>query len=166
MRGARGPSKAKLAIVAVIVGALVFGLYIGYLAWTYDSFPSAQRPFGDYASVVSSTFNGTEYAFLLRWNNGSFLPEYAQLNSASTDAANTPVCSTGLSSVQGGQTIFMAFAISPASATLANVDLSIAVKQTAGGGEFTIVHSIASISADNTPITPSNISCQQPSGFE
>jgi hypothetical protein len=163
LKANRGPSVAKLAVVAALVGALVFGLYLGYLAYANDSFPPQQMPFGDYATMVSSTFNGTEYAFLLRWDNGSYVPEYAQLNSPSTDAANTPVCSTGLANVQSGQTVFMAFTITPASAALTNVDLSIAVKQVASGSEFTIIYSVASISVSNTPITPSNISCQEPS---
>ncbi len=159
-------SKAKLAVVAAIVGALVFGLYLGYLAWANDSFPAQQRPFGDYASVVSSEFNGTELALSVRWDNSSYLPLYAQLTSSSTDAANTPVCGLGLSSVQSGQTIFMPFTITPASATLTSVDLSIAVKSVATGAEFTIVYNMPSVQGSNSPITPSNVSCQQPPGLE
>ena len=163
---ASSQSKAKLVVVVAIIGALVFGLYLGYLAWANDSFPAQQRPFGDYASVVSSQFNGTEFALSVRWANESYLPLYAQLTSSSTDAANTPVCGLGLSSVQSGQNIFMPFTISPASATLTNVDLSIAVKSMATGTEFTIVYSMPSVPGSNSPITPSNVSCQQPPGLE
>jgi hypothetical protein len=159
-------TRAKVLVVAALVGALVFGLYLGYLAWANDSFPSQERPFGDYASVTSTFFNGTEFAFNLRWDNDSYLPLYAQLTSPATDSANTPVCDVGLSSVKSGQTIFMPFTIRPAAATLTNVDLSIAVRSVATGGEFTIVYSVASIKGTNVVITPSDISCQQPPGTE
>lgn len=163
---AHGASRAKVAVTIAIAGAVVFGLYLGYLAYANDSFPAKQEPFASYAHVVSETFNGTEFAFNVQWDNASALPLYAQLNSPSTDAANTPVCDVGLSSVTSGQTLFMPFTITPASATLQNVDLSIAVRSMATGSEFTIVYNVASISATNTPITPSDISCTQPLGVE
>jgi hypothetical protein len=162
----RGTSKGRLLVIAVIVAAAAFGLFLGYLAYTNDSFPAQQRPFGDYASVVYSSFNGTELAFRVQWLNASYVPLYAQLTSQTTDAANTPVCSVGLSAVQSGQMVFMPFGISPASVTLSNVDLSIAVKSVANSTEFTIVYTVASISASNVLITPSNLSCQQPAGLE
>lgn len=152
-------------MVGALVGAVLFGIFLGYLAYVNDSFPAEQKPFENYATVVSETFNGTEFAFTLRWDNASALPLYAQLNSPATDAANTPVCDTGLSSVTAGQTLFMPFAISPVTATLQNVDLSIAVKPAAGAA-FTIVYNVPSISATNAPIVPSDISCQQPPGIE
>lgn len=156
-------SKVRVIVLVTLIGAAVFGLYIGYLALANDSFPAQVKPFGNYARVTSETFNGTEFAFNLTWVNASALPLYAQLTSPATDAANTPVCQVGLSSVTSGQTIFMPFTISRPTATLTNVDLSIAVKP-AGGGEFTIVYNVASVSAVNGLITPSNISCQQPLG--
>lgn len=155
---------AKLVVVVAVVGAVVFGLYLGYLAWANDSFPAQERPFGDYAGVVSVNFNGTEFAFEVKWVNAGYLPLYAQLTSPATDAANTPVCGVGLSSIGSGQLVFMPFTISPPSATLTNVDLSIAVKSIATGSEFTIVYNVPSVSATNSPITPSNVSCQQPLG--
>lgn len=163
-KGPRRSSWTRVLVVFAIAGAVVFGIYIGYLALANDSFPAEQRPFANYASVVSSSFNGTEFAFNLRWNNASYLPLYAQLTSPSTDAANTPVCGIGLSKVQSGQKLFMPFTISPPSATLTNVDLSIAVRSLATGNEFTLVYNIPSISATNSPISPSNVSCQQPLG--
>jgi hypothetical protein len=159
-------STAKLLVVLALVGAVAFGLYIGYLAYANDSFPTQTRPFGDYAAVTSSSFNGTEFAFNITWNNASAIPLYAQLTSPATDAANTPVCEIGLASVTRGQSIFMPFTISPPSAALSNVDLSIAVKATATGSEFTIVYNVPGVNATNTPITPSDISCQQPLGAE
>ena len=161
-----GVSRTRIAVTLALAGAVVFGLYLGYLAYINDSFPAKQEPFGDYAHVVFLTFNGTEFAISIQWDNASALPLYTQLNSPSTDAANTPVCGVGLSNVTAGQVIFMPFAISPTSATLENVDLSIAVRALATGSEFTIVYNVASISATNTPITPSNISCRQPPGVE
>ena len=149
-----------------MVGAAIFGLYVGYLALANDSFPAQQRPFDKYASVVSSSFNGTEFAFQVRWLNGSYLPLYAQLTSPASDSANTPVCDTGLAKVATNQTLFMPFTISPPASTLTNVDLSIAVQSLASGGQFTIVYNIASTSATNAVITPSNYSCHQPTGIQ
>ena len=161
---ASGFSPVRAIVVVAIIGAVVFGVYLGYLAWVNDSFPTATKPFANYAAVTSETFNGTEFAFTLTWNNASAVPVKAQLTSPATDAANTPVCEVGLSSVSAGQTIFMPFTISPESPTLTNVDLSIDVQPVGGGGDFTIVFNTASISATNTPIVPSNITCQQPLG--
>ena len=154
----------KIVVIVAISGAVVFGIYIGYLALSNDSFPAQQKPFGSYAVVTSDTFNGTEFAFNLKWLNSSALPMYAQLNSLATDAGNTDVCTIGLQSVSSGQTIFLPFNISPTSATLQNVDLSIAVHPLQGGSDFTIVYNVPSISASNALISPSNISCSQPQG--
>ena len=157
---------AKLLVVIAIAGSVAFGLYIGYLAYTNDSFPAQTRPFDNYAVVNSSSFNGTEFAFNITWENSSAIPLYAQLTSPATDAANTPVCQIGLGTVSRGQGVFMPFTISPPSAALSNVDLSIAVKSIATGTEFTIVYNVAGVNAGNNPITPSNISCEQPLGSE
>ena len=158
------PSAARVLVVLAVVLAVVFGLYLGYLAYSNNSFPAQEMPFGNYASVLSSTFNGTEYAFVIQWNNATYIPLYAQLTSPATDEANTPVCGTGLTSVAAGQQVFMPFTISPATANLANVDLSIAVGKSASSAAFTIVYNVASVNATNTPITPSNITCQEVSG--
>ncbi len=156
----------RAIVVIAIVGAIVFGVYLGYLAWVNDSFPTATKPFSDYAVVTSNTFNGTEYAFNLTWLNSSALPVQAQLTSPSTDAANTPVCQVGLASVTRGQNIFLPFTISPESPTLTSVSLNIDVQPIGGGGDFTIIYNVASISASNTPIIPSNITCQEPLGSD
>ena len=81
--------KTKALVVAAIVGAVVFGLYLGYLALSNDSFPVQEKPFADYAKVVNSSFNGTELAFRLQWLDAGYLPMYVQLTSPATDAANT-----------------------------------------------------------------------------
>jgi len=159
-------STVKLIVIAAIVGAVAFGLFLGYLAYTSDSFPAQERPFADYASVTSSTFNGTEYAFRIQWNNASYLPLFTQLTSPATDAANTPVCDLKLSSVSAGQVMFMPFTISPASAALSNVDLAIAVQSATNSTQFTIVYNVPLISASNTPITPSDKTCQEPPGSQ
>ncbi|HYB06928.1 MAG TPA: hypothetical protein VEB87_02095 [Nitrososphaerales archaeon] len=159
-------SKGGLVVMVVVVGAAAFGLFLGYLAYTNDSFPAQQRPFGDYASVVYSSFNGTELAFRVQWLNSGYVPLYAQVTSQSTDAANTPVCSIGLSAVQSGQVVFLPFGISQASVTLNNVDLSLAVKSATNSTQFTIVYTVPSISASNATITPSNLTCQEPAGVE
>jgi hypothetical protein len=45
IRRARGVSRAKTAVLATVVGALVFGLNVGYLAWTNSSFPVREKQF-------------------------------------------------------------------------------------------------------------------------
>lgn len=157
-------SRAKLLVMVALVGAVAFGLFIGYLAYSSDSFPAQERPFADYAKVVYSSFNGTEFAFRVEWNSSSYVPLFTQLTSPATDAANTPVCDLEMSSIKSGQTIFLPFTISPASATLSNVDLAIAVQSAANGTQFTIVYSVPLVNATNAAITPSNITCQQPLG--
>ena len=154
----------KIVVVLAIVFAVVFGIFLGYLAFANNSFPSQEMPFGNYASVVSSTFNGTEYAFVIQWRNATYLPIYAQLTSPATDEANTPVCWLGLSTAGVGQQVFMPFTISPATATLSNVDLSIAVGKSVSSPAFTIVYNVVNVSATNAPITPSNITCQEQQG--
>lgn len=162
----RRRSGAKLLVIAAIVGAVLFGIFLAYLAWSNDSFPVQKKPFGDYAKVTSSTFNGSEYAFQVQWFSADYLPYQAQLTSPASEAANTPVCGTGLTSVGAGQTLFMPFKITPTEAGLTSVDLSIAVKTLSTGSEFTIVYSVPSVSATAGNIVPSDISCQQPPGVE
>ena len=157
-------STAKLLVVVALAGAVAFGLFVGYLAYTTDSFPAQTRPFASYATVVSSSFNGTEYAFRVEWNNSNYVPLFTQLTSQATDAANTPVCDLEMSSIRSGQTIFLPFTISPASATLSNVDLAIAVQSATNSTQFTIIYNVPSISATNASITPSNITCEEPQG--
>jgi len=155
-------STAKLLVVLALVGAVAFGLFIGYLAYSTVSFPAQTRPFASYARVVYSSFNGTEYAFRVEWNNSNYVPLFTQLTSPATDAANTPVCDLKMSSIKSGETIFLPFTISPASATLSNVDLAIAVQSATNSTQFTIIYNVPLVNATNALITPSNITCQQP----
>jgi len=157
-------STAKLVVMIALVGAVAFGLLIGYLAYSSDSFPAQERPFADYAKVLHSSFNGTEYAFSIQWNSSSYVPLFTQLTSPATDAANTPVCDLEMPSIKSGQTIFLPFTISPASAALSNVDLAIAVQAATNGTQFTIVYNVPLVNATNEAITPSNITCQEPLG--
>lgn len=161
----RGVSRGRAAIVIALVGALAFGLYLGYLAYANDSFSTTVKPFDDYANVTSYNFNGSELAYNVTWENSSALPLYAQVTSPSTDAANTPVCSIGLSSVTSGQNVFMPFTINPEDATLQSVNLNIEVKDLASGHQFSIVFSLSLVNATNNPITPSDISCEEPPGI-
>lgn len=165
-RRARGVGLARVAVVAAIAGATMFGLYLGYLAYTNDSFPVQQKPFGDYASVVSATFNGTEIYFRVEWTAGSgFTPLYAQVTSPTSDAANTPVCGLNLTSVSQGQMIDMPFAISGATSTsLSSVDLAIAVRSSSNMTQFTIVYHLDTVPAQSGNIQPSDYACEQPQG--
>ena len=158
------PSRAKFAVLGAIVGAVVFSIFLAYQAWTNDSFPVQQKPFGDYASVQSYSFNGTEIGYQVRWLSSDYLPLFAQVTSSTTDAANSPVCGLGLQKVSSGQVIPLPFGVSQPSATLTNVELSIAVKSLTTGGEFTIVNRITSVSAQQGNVMPSGFVCQQASG--
>jgi len=155
-------STAKVLVMVALVGAVAFGLFVGYLAYSNDSFPAQTRPFASYARVVYSSFNGTEYAFTVEWNSSNYVPLFTQLTSPATDAANTPVCDLKMSSIKSGETIFLPFTISPESATLSNVDLAIAVQSATNSTQFTIIYNVPLVRATNAPITPSNITCQEP----
>jgi len=157
-------STAKLLVIIALLGAIAFGLLIGYLAYSSDSFPAQERPFADYAKVVYSSFNGTEYAFRVEWNSSNYVPLFTQLTSPATDAANTPVCDLEMASIRTGQTIFLPFTISPETASLSNVDLAIAVQSATNSTQFTIIYNVPLVNASNTAITPSNITCQEPLG--
>jgi hypothetical protein len=162
----KGASVVRALVIAAIVGSILFGLFIGYLAYTNDSFPTRVMPFDQYATVTSTQFNGTELAFSVTWNNSGYLPYQAQVTSDSSDAANTPVCGLQLQSVTDGQMIFMPFSIASPSAALADVQLSIAVKNVVNGTEFTIAYTVPTITAGNGNVEPSNLTCQQPPGIE
>jgi len=157
-------STAKMLVIVALVGAVAFGILIGYLAYSSDSFPAQERPFADYAKVVYSSFNGTEYAFRIEWNSSNYVPLFTQLTSPATDAANTPVCDLGMPTISSGQTIFLPFTISPETASLSNVDLAIAVQSATNSTQFTIIYNVPLISASGVAITPSNITCQEPAG--
>lgn len=161
----KGPSLGKVLVVVAIAGSAAFSLYLGYLEWSIDSFPTQQRPFADYAQLVYSDFNGTEYSFGMKWLNSSYLPMYAQLTS-DTDAGNTPVCGLGVSSVTAGLVLYMPFAISQPSVALENVQLWVAVKDLAGGAQFTIEYTLGTVSATPGNVVPSNAACQEPAGVE
>lgn len=158
-----GVSVGKVAVIVAIVGAVAFGGYLGYLAYSNDSFPAQQRPFGNYASVVSYAFNGTELSYNVKWLNADYLPMFAQLT-GDQDTVNTPVCGLGLQSVTSGQVLPLPFALAHPSPTVTNVQLSIAVRALSNGSEFTIVYIIPSASAQNAPISPSNVACRQTPG--
>ena len=159
----RAITRTGAVVAVVLVGATAFGLYLGYLAWTGSSFPTATEPFSDYATVLATQFNGTEIYYKIEWNSTSgLLPLYAQIASPQTDEANSPVCALGLTAVAAGQTIDLPFGIAAPKQTLASVDLYIAVGPNAKTPRFTIDYHIDQISADPGKIVPSNYACTQP----
>jgi hypothetical protein len=162
-RRSRGVSRAGAVVAIVILGAAAFGLYLAFIAWTSSSFPTATRPFAEYATVVSTQFNGTELFYRVVWNSTSGLvPLYAQITSPQTDEANSPVCDLGLASVANGQMLDLPFGIVAPKQTLASVDLAIAVGTSPNSPKFTIVYHIDQINALPGKITPSNYACTQP----
>src|SRR5271157_3768343 len=129
MRRSSGMARANAIVAAVIIAALVFSVYLGYLEWTNSSFPTQEKPFADYAAVTETVFNGTILDYRVQWNSsGNFLPLYAQITSDSTDEANSPVCDVGVTSITRGQMLDLPFAIAAPKESLASVDLSIAVR--------------------------------------
>jgi len=163
----RAISAVKMAVVIVICGSVAFGLYLAYLAWSTSSFPVQEKPFSDYAAVVSTQFNGTELAYRVEWNSTSGLvPLYAQITSPTTDEANSPVCGLGLTSVAQGQMLDLPFGIAAPKETLASVDLAIAVGTNPNSPQFTIVYHIDQINANPGDITPSNYACTQPASSD
>ena len=163
---AKGQRLVKLLVVVVVAGALIFGGYVGYLAWVNDSFPTQTRPFSEYASITSANFNGTEYAFNVQWLRADVVPLYAQITSSDTDAANSPVCDVVVNQTQAGGASFLPFAINQHLAVLTNVELSVAMKSVVNGSEFTIAYDVVNATANPGNIVPSAISCSQPAGFE
>lgn len=159
----RGIAKGKVIVILALSATAAFAIFLGYMAWTYDSFPSQERPFSTYANVVSARFNGTEYAFKIQWLSADFVPEYAQITSPVSDSANSPVCGLNLSAATQGQIIFMPFGISSPSTSLSDVELNIAVSSTLNGTQFTIVYNVDAVTAVPGNILPSNFSCTEPS---
>ena len=153
---------AKLVVLAAFIGAIAFGGYLGYLAWANDSFPSTLKPFTNYANITSVEFNGTEYAVTISWLSGNALPNYVQITSSVSDAANSPVCDLGLTSVTQGQSIFMPFGLSGTSAAPTSVDLWIAVKNLTTGTSFTIQQQIDNYTSFLGDITPEQLVCTEP----
>jgi hypothetical protein len=153
-------SRTRVVVVAAIGGAAVFGIYLGYLAWTNDSFPVQEKPFADYATMQSYSFNGTEVVFQVKWLSSGYLPLYAQMTSSTSDTANTPVCGLGIQNATSGQAISLPFGVSRPSASLANVDLSLAVRSVATGSEFTVKYSVASVDARQGNLTPTGVVCR------
>ena len=158
----KGGRLGKSLVLVAVAGAVVFGGYLGYLAWSNGSFPVQQRPFEQYATVVSADFNGTDYSFAIRWANSSYLPLYAQLYSATDNAADSPVCDLQRSSVATGEVFYLPFGTSSPEASLSNVELYISVKPLmGGGGDFTIVHRVTLASAVPGNVYPSEVTCAQ-----
>jgi len=154
-------SKGKVVVVLVIAATVIFGIYVGYLAFANQSFPVEQKPFSDYATMASPPqFNGTEMSFHVKWLNPDFFPVLAQITSNTTDAANSIACGTGLENATAGQVIAMPFGLGTATTTAVGVQLFIEVQPVAGGSDFTIVYNINSISALQGDVTPTTYSCQ------
>jgi hypothetical protein len=146
----------------MLVGALVFGLFLAYLEYQNQSFPTTQKPFSEYATVVASDFNGTEVYFKVEWTtSGNFTPLYAQLVS-SVDAANSPVCGLGITSLSKGQTFDLPFATTAPASALSDVQLFIAVRAGSNMTEFTIEYQMGQVTAAPGNIVPSGYACSEP----
>jgi hypothetical protein len=155
-------STAKVLVIIAIAGAVVFAVYIGYLAFVNESFPVEERPFSNYAVMASPPqFNGTEISFHVTWLNSDYLPVKAQVTSATSDAANSPTCYVNLASVSAGQVIAMPFGLSATTPIIQSAQLSIDVSTVSTGHEFTIVYTVNNTSAVQGDVTPTNISCQE-----
>lgn len=145
----------------MLVGALAFGLFLAYLEYENQSFPAAEKPFSNYATVIASEFNGTEVYFKVEWTtSGNFTPLYAQMVST-VDAANSPVCGLGITSLSKGQTIDLPFATTGPASALSDVQLFIAVRADTNMSEFTIQYQMGQVIAQPGNITPSTYACSE-----
>jgi hypothetical protein len=163
VRHAGAVSSARAAIALALAATVAFSFYLAYVAWSSSSFPVQEKPLADYAAVASIQFNGTELYFKIQWKASTdFVPRYAQITSAQTDSANSPVCDIGLGPVATGQMIDMPFTITSPKQTLASVDLEIAIRVGSTMTEFTIVHHLDQIDARPGNILPSEFACSQP----
>ncbi len=156
----RGRSKGRAVVILALLSATAFALFIGYQIWSNQSFPVDERPFSQYAAVASATFNGTEYAFTVKWLANDSAPLYAKVTSGT---AESPLCTVDAGTPPGGQTLFMPFGLSAPSGSLSDVDLLIAVKSIPTGAQFTIVYHVDSVTATPGNIQPQNLSCAQTS---
>jgi len=159
------PPYGKILVLVALVGAAAFGGYLGYLAYSNDSFPSLQEPFDNYASITSAVFNGTEYAFTITWSSANYLPLYAQMTSTASDNANSPVCSLGLANVTAGESIFLPFGVSGGASIPVTIDLWIAVKPLTGA-EFTLQQQVSNFTTRAGDILPVQEACNEPPGVE
>ncbi len=152
-----------MLVIAAVAAAAVFGVYLGYVAWSNDSFPARVGNFDTYGKVVAADFNGTDFAFRVQWLSADYLPMFSQLTSQGSEAANSPVCDLGLTSAAAGEEIFMPFGVSPPEGALMNVDLSIAVRSVVNGTQFTITYHVNNITAVQGDIKPTYLLCTEPS---
>lgn len=148
-------------MIVVLTGAVAFGLLLGYLEYENQSFPTREKPFSSYANVVSVVFNGTEIDFKVQWTtSGNFTPLYAQ-TASDTDAANSPRCDIGISSVAKGQMIDLPFATAQPESALSDVQLFVGVQANSNMTQFTIEYDHGQVNAVPGDITPSTYACYQ-----
>jgi hypothetical protein len=145
----------------MIVSAVAFGLLLGYLEYENQSMPTAEKPFGDYANVVSVVFNGTEIDFRIQWTaSGNYTPLSAQ-TASDTDSANSPLCDLGMKSIVKGQMVDLPFSTAEPETALSDVQLFIAVQANTNRTQFTIEYDHGQINANPGDITPSTYACAQ-----
>jgi hypothetical protein len=161
------PSKPKrnyakiLVIMAVVVGSAII-IYVAVEQSSAPTFPVQQKPFDEYASVVSSVFNGTEYSFKVEWTaGGNYSLLFAQMTS-STSVGNSPICSVGIRSIATGQVVDLPFSLSSNASSLADVGLSLAVQSVGNGSQFTIQYRAGNATAVVGDIQPSTYACFPP----
>jgi hypothetical protein len=151
-QGSKRPGRnyGKLIVVGAVIAASAILLYVATTSLGSPSFPSEQKPFSEYATVMSSTFNGTEYNFQLQWRAaGNYTPLFAQMTSTSS-YEDSAVCDVGISSISRGETLNLPFVLPENATTLSGVGLTI---------QFQAGNATA-ISGD---IAPSSYACFTPS---
>lgn len=120
---------------------------------------SSSNQLGGYAKVLSASFNGTELFFSVEWLSSNYLLVSYQISSSTSDSANSGSCTLGQQAVPEGQTIGLAFHVSPVSATIDSVNLFITVRSAATGSESTFSYRISALSATNGPIPYTPYTC-------
>ncbi len=162
MKVERQSRRNKLIVAAVVIGAAAFGLLLAYLAYQNDSFPTQQRPFGNYATVESAVFNGTEVFYTIQWNSPNYSPQFAQMTSQNSDEANSPVCDMPAPT---GQVYVLPFSTTSPSTGLSSVVLDIAVKSSTNSTvSFTLEYTVSQMTAQQGNLSPSSYTCSEPAG--
>jgi len=147
-----------IIVLAVVIGSAII-IYAAVQQSNGPTFPTEQKPFAEFARVVSSTFNGTEYSFRVEWTSGgNYTLLFAQMSS-STGVGNSPICNVGIRSIARGQTVDLPFSLSGNASALANVGLALAVQSEGNSSQFTIQYRAGNATAVSGDIQPSTYAC-------
>lgn len=132
-------AKGSLVVLILLVSVAVFAVYFNFFSFINNSFPSNIKPFQNYASVESYSFNGTLLKIVVNWKDTTnTVPIYTQFVS---DQYTSAVYNIDKQFYPNG-TLILPFPIAVKTDTLSNIQLLIAVKYLVNSTEFTIVYDL------------------------